>query len=168
MKTKLRETIFFILIFLLFYLSTKAEQFLNKKYQNINEDILIIGVGAVFSITVLIIFYLAQINKITDNYKAFTISPGAMCRGGAYMFQGDDPQAKMCRDMAKTPEGRCEIAQFNCPNGFVGMPKNTSEWEYTSNSDSNWNGVKCKGTNVDKAHYDHPTDCGCGTCSMWF
>jgi hypothetical protein len=119
----------------------------------------------VFTTTAFGIYYLTGLQK--ETYSAFNLSPGAACKGSMYLFQGDDETSKMCRDMAETPDGRCAIASFNCPNGYEGAPKHLNNWEYTSNSDSCWEGVKCKGCNVDKSRYEHPPDCDCGLCSMW-
>jgi len=103
--------------------------------------------------------------------NAFSISPGALCRGGPYMWQGDSKRAKMCKDMASTDEGRCQMSKFNCPIGYNGMP--SVPIEFTSNSDSSWSGVRCKGCGVDHAYYNDLNEkqrkhrpCG-GMCSMW-
>ena len=168
-KSVARELIFFILIFLLFYLATKGGHFLSKQYPEWNSELIILGVGMVFTLLIVGIFYLAKLNQVTDHYQAFNLSPGAMCKGPSYLFQGSDELSKMCRSMEESPNGRCQLAQYNCPKGYVGEPKNTSEWEYTSNSDSEWSGIACKGCNVDKSAYarPHPPECECDTCAMW-
>lgn len=166
-KSVVREVIFFVLIFLLFYLGVKSSQFMHNKYPSVNGDLVTMAVGTVITLLIVGIFYLAKLNQNIDSYRAFNLSPGAMCKGDPYMWQGDDDLSKMCRDMAKSPEGRCELSKYNCPSGFDGQPKNTSDWEYTSNSDSCWSGVKCKGCDVDKSRYNHPQDCNCGLCAMW-
>ena len=182
----LRQGIFFALVFLLFYLVSRvASSFIAKDDESDRVMITMIA-SLVYAGILIIIFYTAGICDTKDGYKkfshysslgdedsgggpkAFTISPGAMCRGGAYMYQGNDERSKMCRAMAKTPEGRCAIAKFNCPNGFTGMPK--VPLEFTSNSDSCWSGVRCKDGNVNMSWYKkhHPLNCkGCKMCSMW-
>lgn len=169
MLNVIREVIFFILIFLLFYLATKSGHILNRRYPQFNTELLTAIVGVVFTLIIVAIFYLAKLNENIDGYKAFNLSPGAICKGPSYLFQGDDQTSKMCRQLASTADGRCQIAQYNCPNGYVGEPKNLKYWEYTSNSDSEWNGVQCKGNHVDKKYYErpHPPSCDCGLCSMW-
>lgn len=166
-KAATRQLIFFVLVFLLFYLSTKAGHALYKNYPNLSGDTGILITGAIFTFIIIIIYYLAKMNQNVDGYQAFNLSPGAACKGSSYLFQGDDETSKYCRGLAETPDGRCAIASFNCPAGFEGAPKQTKDWEYTSNSDSCWSGVKCKGCDVDKARYEHPQDCTCDMCSMW-
>lgn len=74
---------------------------------------------------------------LQDNIDHF-VAP-AVCRGGAYMHQGNSPVSKMCRDLEKTPEGEYMVAQYNCPGGFQGMP--LGQFKYTANTDSNWNSM---------------------------
>jgi hypothetical protein len=45
-----------------------------------------------------------------------------LCRGGPYMWQGDSPRAKYCRELASTPEGDAQINRYECGKGMVGMP----------------------------------------------
>lgn len=162
-KSTIREVIFFVLTFLLFYLGCKFVMYWMSQ-KKINHDVAALTVGAIITGTLVGIYYLAKMNQHSDGYRAFEISPGAMCRGGPYMWQGDSPRAKMCQQLASTPEGKCEISKFNCPTGYEGMPK--VPFEFTSNSDSCWSGVRCKGCHVDHQHYSHPKHCNCQLCSM--
>jgi len=140
-KTVAREVIFFVLIFLLFYLGCKAVSFWRSN-KIVNFDVATLIVGAVITLIVIAIFYLAKMNQESnDGYKPFEISPGALCRGGPYMWQGDSERAKMCRKLAASPAGRCELSRFNCPNGYNGMP--SVPLDFTSNSNSCWKGVDC-------------------------
>jgi hypothetical protein len=70
--------------------------------------------------------------------KFWSPSKYSQCKGGPYMWQGDDENAKLCRELANTEEGRIGISSYNCPNGTVGQPKNPF-W-YTDNLDR----LKCK------------------------
>jgi len=97
------------------------------------------------------VYYLSGLNNTRDNYRMLQISPGAMCRGGEYMWQGDSKKAEMCRKLDSTPEGKEEISHFQCPNGFDGLPRNPLA--FTSNSDSSWTGVRCNGNKVDNTYY---------------
>ena len=163
-KSVIREIIFFAMIFLLFFLSCKLSR---VNIFGLNTDLKIMLVGAVFTGCVVGLYYLVKNGDHKDNYRLLEISPGAQCRGGPYMWQGDSKTAQMCRNLDKTAEGKCEIAKFQCPNGYHGQPGRPLE--FTSNSNSCWDGVKCKGGQVDKAYYDkqHDKDCKCGLCSMW-
>ena len=84
----------------------------------------------------------AQLGGKGDSNIMFD-NQAALCRGGRYMYQGNSPVAKMCQKLASTQEGQDMINQYNCPRGFIGLPK--VNFEYTSNSNSCWQGIKCKG-----------------------
>lgn len=159
-KTIFKEVIFFVLVFASFYIGCR----ITKVWRT--SDVSILIVGTVVTGLLATIYYLAKINQHTDNYRAFEISPGAMCRGGSYMWQGDSARAKMCQQMNSTPEGKCAISRFNCPTGYNGMPR--IPFDFTSNSDSTWSGVRCSGTNVDKKWYEErePKPHDCPGCSM--
>jgi hypothetical protein len=88
---------------------------------------------------------------------AFSISPGAMCKGTSYLYTGDGPFSKMCQSLDD-----CDKAPYNCPNGFDGIPKSFPT--YSSHSDSLWNPIPCNGdvpVKIDKL----PMNCGEG-CSQ--
>lgn len=175
-KSIAREVIFFVLIFLLFYLGGKLANYWQKKVPKMSEDgsLLLVGLGV--TAIVIGVFYLAKLNQQTDSYKDFSISPGALCQGYPYMFQGDDAQSQFCKKLASTSEGKCEMSKHRCPNGYIGAPG--VPLEFTSNSDSCWSGVHCKDNHVNHAwykkhfphHFGHPAhgkDCNCSLCSMW-
>jgi hypothetical protein len=173
-KSVAREVIFFVLVFLLFYLGGKGLDMWHTKKPMLNSDVGLVVVGLVVTGLLVGIFYLAKLNQHTDGYKGFEISPGALCRGGAYLFSGDDSASKFCQNLAKSPEGRCEISRFNCPNGYQGLP--SVPLEFSPNSDSCWSGVRCnKDGQVNHKwykknfpdHYGHGEGCNCAMCSMW-
>lgn len=153
-KRSMREVVFFIFTFLLFYLSVSIAKFWIKHIQNHSEIIYLI-VGLVYTLVLVAVYYLANLNGTNEGF--WTVSPAARCRGGPYMWQGDSETAKMCRKMAETPEGRCAISSFNCPTGYDGIPK--TPFYYSPLSDDNWQNERC---------VDRP-DCPCnetGLCSM--
>jgi hypothetical protein len=81
-------------------------------------------------------------SKLSSEDKSqLNISPGKLCRGGAYTWQGDSTRAKMCRDMASTQEGRDSINNFECDVGYTGVPK--SDFQFTPISNSNWKNERC-------------------------
>jgi len=133
-----KQIIFFILLYVLFYLSIKTFQ----GWSGENEYKLPI-ISAVYTVIAIVFFYSIKIKEKENFVNA------AVCRGGSYMFQGDDPTAKMCRDLEKSKEGRAMIAQYNCGRGFVGKPRNN--FSYSSNSNSEWEGIPC---NDDNAYSD--------------
>jgi hypothetical protein len=144
-------------------------EYWKQKTPDTNSDIIILSVGFVFTLIIVGVFYIGKLDKYEyeDNYKMLEIDKGKQCSGGAYMYQGDSPRAKMCQEMANTPEGRCQIGASNCPNAYNGRPK--VPIEFSSNSDSNWNGIPCQ----DKPPYmplqkpkDNSSNCKCSLCSM--
>ena len=83
----------------------------------------------------------------SEGYEQLTISPGKVCSGGAYMNQGDSYRAKMCRNLAATPEGRSEISRYQCGAGYVGMPG--KGFRFTPISDNNWKNARCIGKSTE-------------------
>jgi hypothetical protein len=73
-KTKTRQVIFFVLVFLLFYLASKTGQFLSKNYPNLNGDVSVLITGAVFTAVIAGIYFLAKMNQNVDGYKMFNLN----------------------------------------------------------------------------------------------
>jgi hypothetical protein len=108
-----------------------------------NIDILSFITGLIFTGIIVTIYYLAGISKLKDNF-AFEVTPAKMCRGGAYMFQGDSKKAKFCQDFVETPEGKKDMCRYQCsgpPGLYNGYPG--KKFEYTSQSDAHWNNEQC-------------------------
>lgn len=89
---------------------------------------------------------IAPPNTLEDscrNCNNFSITPAKKCMGGWYLHQGNSPEAKMCQEMANTPEGLDEINRYSCGSGeFIGMPAHG--FNYTPLSNSQWNNDRCK------------------------
>lgn len=153
-KRSVRELIFFVLIFLIYFLSVRLMHFWRSK-TGLDPNISIITMGILYTLIIVAIWYIA---KLSDNSEGFwDISAGATCKGGAYFWQGNSEEAKQCRAMAETPEGRCEISSYNCPTGYTGTPK--LPFVYSPLSDGDWKSERCE---------DRPP-CPCkdvGLCSM--
>lgn len=152
-KKTVRELIFFILLFLLFFLVKKLADFWISK--GTPADYTYIGAGLLYTLVMVGIFFLAKLQTSKENF--WDVSEFAQCKGGPYMWQGDSEQATMCRKLAETPEGRCGIASYNCPTGTIGTP--SLPFIYTPLSGDDWSNERCE---------DKPT-CGCpydqGLCS---
>jgi len=104
--------------------------------------------GALFTLLVVGIFYLANVGSCElENF--WDVSLGAKCKGGPYMWQGDDEISKECRALASTKEGQCIIKSYNCPTGYVGTP--SLPFVYTPLSGDNFENERCAGK----------PDCGC-------
>jgi hypothetical protein len=147
--------VFFILVFLMFFLSVKLAKYVIG-HSNMPNNAVYILVGIIHTLILVSFYYLAKLHG--NNKEGFwDVSDYAQCKGGPYFWQGDSETAKMCRQFAETPEGRCGISSYNCPTGFVGTPK--QPFYYTPLSDDQWKNEQCE---------DKP-NCPCedtGLCGM--
>jgi hypothetical protein len=139
-KKSMREIIFFVLIFLLFFLTVKLGEYWVKK-SDIDHQIAYIILGIAYTALVVGIFFLSKLED-NSNEKFWDITPAAYCKGGPYFWQGDSEVSKMCRKLASTPEGRVLISGYNCPSGYVGQPG--LPFNYTPLSDDNWENERCE------------------------
>jgi hypothetical protein len=147
-KTK-QELLFFILIFLLFFLFVKLGLFWGKKYNNsLSYNNIWVITSVLFTCVIVVVFFIAKLNK-NEAEGFWDVSEYAKCRGGSYMHQGDSEQAKKCRELAETPEGRCGIASYNCSKGYNGIP--LAPFVYTPLSNDKWQNERCS----------ESKDCGC-------
>ena len=161
MRSLLREAVFYALVFLYFYLALEWFKYLSSK-SSAGDWTRILTVCAVFTLLVAATFRFSGIKNGGEGFQprgeplgipggpgpdGLNISPGAMCQGGPYMYQGDGWFSKMCRAMEKTEEGRRELAAHNCAVGFHGQPQ--VPFRYSSNSDSEWKGIPC---DSDRSH----------------
>ena len=137
-KKSVRETVFFVLVFLLFLIATFAA---NRWSQSGSYDSnMIYGiVGVVYTLVIVGIFFLV---KMHSKEGFWDITPAALCKGGPYFWQGDSETAKMCRQMASTPEGIIAMSSYNCPTGYVGQPGR--EFVYTPLSGDYWENERCE------------------------
>jgi|LauGreDrversion4_2_1035121.scaffolds.fasta_scaffold458999_2 hypothetical protein len=138
MKKSTRETLFFIIVFLLFYLAVKLQHYWLHKTQ-MNKDVATFIVGGLFTLCLVSIFFLANLQTKEDFWD---VSDYAKCKGGAYFWQGDSPTSKMCRELAETPEGRIGISSYNCPTGYVGQPG--LPFYYSPLSGDKWTNERCE------------------------
>lgn len=134
MKRSSRQLIFFILLFLIFFLSMKSGNMWLRSKNAPEQDTVYILVGLCFTVCMISIYYLAKLDKTHE--KFWDVSPAARCKGGKYMWQGSSPEAVRCRALADSPQGRAMISAYNCPKGFIGVPK--APFTYTALSDDNW------------------------------
>ena len=137
-KRSVREVIYFTLIFLVFFLAVKLGQFWLEK-TGMNNDAVCIIVGIVYTLIMIVIFYLAKLQTKEDFWD---VSDPARCKGGPYFWQGDSETSKMCSEMAQTPEGRVSISGYNCPVGYVGQPG--LPFYYSPLSGDNWQNERCE------------------------
>jgi len=156
MKRIARETIFFILTLLLYFLSVKATQYWIHS-SHLKPDLAYFIVGIVFVMLIATVFYISKMNRCIGE-SFWDVAPAAKCRGGPYMWQGDSETAQACRAMADTPEGRCAISSYNCPTGYNGVPK--LPFVFSPLSGDTWENEQCKDKGICGCPYDE------GLCSM--
>lgn len=60
---------------------------------------------------------------------------------GPYMSQGNTQRGRVCREFARTQEGRNEIGRYECEVGYNGMPG--KRFEFTPISNSKYKNERC-------------------------
>jgi hypothetical protein len=104
-------------------------------------------ISVVYTLILVTVFYIGKI----DTEGFWDVSPAAQCRGGVYMHQGDSEQSKMCQALFDSPEGRCQVASYNCPVGYNGIPLNN--FTYTPLSNDEWRNERCDATKTEGCPY---------------
>lgn len=139
MKRTVRETLFFITFFALFFLAVKLYEFWCDSSKKINPNIPLIIVSILFTLIIIVVYYFGHLHFKEDFWD---VSPFAKCKGGPYMWQGDSENARMCRSFAETPEGRCGISSYDCRKGYDGQPM--LPFIYTPLSNDKWANERCQ------------------------
>jgi len=135
-KKYVREMLYFTLMAVLFYLVVRIMARVG------GGETVIVVTAVVYALLLAGIYYLAGINS-NSKENFWDVSPAAQCKDGNwYMWQGDDPTSVMCRKLASTPEGQCEIAAYSCPYGYQGTPK--IPFTYTPLSNDSWQNERCE------------------------
>lgn len=147
LKNTGKISIFFVSIFLLYFLFARLSVFWNSRTQlNVDITLLVLGVGFIGG--TLGLYYLLGLEKIQntkDNFE-FKLDPAKACRGGPYMWQGNSELAETCRKLNSTSEGKKDIQSYECPcPGSVGIPARHGGFQYTPQSDANWENARCNG-----------------------
>jgi len=103
----------------------------------------LIGISFVSTIILYAIF---KFSKNKEGFH-FEVTPEKQCDGGSYMHQSNE----MCQKMWSTPEGRRDLANYNCLTGYCGdqeglyngRPLNMGYRQDISNGQ--WKNELCKG-----------------------
>jgi len=130
-----KEVLFFFVALILFFLMVKGA----LRYIGNPDTGMVAVLAVIYSLFILGIMHLLKL-QTTEGF--WDVSPAAKCKGGPYMFQGDSPDAKMCRQMMQSEAGRCAIASYNCPVGYNGAPMST--FVYTPLSGDSWEDERCE------------------------
>ena len=143
--TSVNEVIFFVLLglfFIIFFLATN--NFYVDLESNTKRGIMLFTSAAVFSLFFVGYSQLTGVFKNEGFSSESPLSRAKLCRGGAYMNQGDSERAKFCRKLASTPSGLAAISRVSCGAGFVGGGEG-SNFKFTPISNGNWQNERCDG-----------------------
>ena len=135
-----KKIFYYIIIFILFYVFSKAGHIVSKRIK-VNEDLLIIFAGLIFTS---IIYLLKCMLDVKDNFH-FEVTPEKLCDGGPYMYSSNPEIKKLCDSFSNQ-----DLAKYSCCPGFHGRPV---WWERTNDTDADWNNPICKGN---FKNYDDP------------
>ena len=139
MTSSVNKVVFYVMLgffFIVFFFATTF--FYSNSKNTISKGFSVLIASIVFSL------FFAGYTQLTGLFKSegYFLEPGPkMCRGGAYMWQGDSEKSKFCRKLASTPEGAAEIASYQCGKGYTGIPGN--KFEDTPMSNDQWRNEMC-------------------------
>ena len=133
--------IFYILIFLIIFLSSLSPKILNSENIQQNDIVVLCFTSLVGTILVYILMLLYQKKQSKEKFH-FELTPEKKCAGGPYMHQNNEE----CQKMWSTEEGIEKLSRFNCfncmsgsnnKNGlYNGLPRNNTS--LCEMSDGNW------------------------------
>jgi hypothetical protein len=98
-------------------------------------------VKQLFLFSLILILILSLYLYVTKSKEPFNELSPRYCKGGSYLWQGEGPVSKYCRELASTPEGMEKIKAQSCGLGCMGRPLN--EFEDTPMSNSLWKNEMC-------------------------
>lgn len=135
----IKKTIFFILISVFFMVFFVISKYLtNCNLTTTSGKVMLFVSSAIFSASMLGMYVLTG---LSGESFTFEVTPGKMCQGGPYMWQGNSKTSKMCRKMAETSTGQKEINRYDCGVGFMGLPEH--HFDYTPISNDDWKNERC-------------------------
>jgi hypothetical protein len=140
-KMLIKNLIFFVIVFLLFYITGKINTLVKFKYQ----DVKLLVFSLVSTAIIVMVFYVGKIgDSSTKDSFSFEVSPEKLCQGGPYMYTSNPERQRLCSQFSQQ-----DLAQYNCGKGFVGAPVH---WDYTSMSNDKWE----SDINCNDQTYDSP------------
>lgn len=143
-KQKIRFVVFLLLVFFLFFLFVKAYEYSLIVNSIGSKDIKLFGVSALYTIIIIGLFYLARLHAPHEGFTE-PIKP-CMCKGGAYLYQGDSARSQMCRELLSTEQGRKLASDCQCKSGQAGRPGIL--FNYTPDSNNQWENERCPGGSI--------------------
>lgn len=127
-----------LIIFLLFFVM--AEVLLLTLHQGVQPFVAIAGVAVLF---VVVIRCMERSSDTVDNYtepRDFQPSLRSVCKGGAYMWQGDTPLDKACRQLYATDPESIRNPDYTYMRGA----KPYADFRFDPIIDDNFEFVRCK------------------------
>ena len=138
-KKSVRESLYFLLLAVLFYLGIRVSNVWKKS--GMDENLATIITVVICTLILVSVYFLSGINSNKESF--WDVSDAAKCKGGNwYNWQGDDPISTKCRELSETTKGQCEIAAYSCPYGYQGLPK--TPFIYTPLSGDDWRNERCE------------------------
>ena len=143
--------IFYILVFLIIFLSSLSPKILNNENIQQNDIVVLCFTSLVGTILVYILMLLYKKKQSKEKFH-FELTPEKKCAGGPYMHQNNEE----CQKMWSSEEGLEKLSRFNCFNCmdgsnnktglYKGLPRNnislcemsSGDWQnncYTDDSD---------------------------------
>jgi hypothetical protein len=136
-----KETIFFILTFVVIFVFSKGAEILESRAKLENPIALLIT-SLIGSLILLLVYKFGKIHKCQSDGFHFEVTPAKQCQGFPYLQTSDPKLYEYCENLFSTPEGRKEYAMVNCTTpGFVGRPVHFSR---TPMSNDKWENEMCK------------------------
>jgi hypothetical protein len=137
-----KQAIFFSVAFVisLVILSIRGSILLNTSIRNMEPWIANV-LASIFLTAIFAGLFFAL--KPCENQENFwEVSLPAQCKGGPFFWEnGDSELSKRCRELASTPEGRCQLSSYQCPKGYVGTPR--QPFWYSPLSNDEWKNERC-------------------------
>jgi hypothetical protein len=135
-----KEIIFFILAFVLLFLTSKGALYMGPKLKLTNTISLIITSFLAALLLVLVYKYGKIANCQHDGFN-FQVSGPKMCQGGPYMISSAPQDVKdYCHKLWSTQKGRDSYNAVNCGSSFVGRPVH---FDRTPMSNDMWENEMC-------------------------
>lgn len=137
MTTPIKNSFFFLSIFILFVTFSHLNEILIHNKHSSNKTFICSGIF--FTIITFLIFFFGSIGNCPDNFT-FEVTPAKLCSGGPYMYSSNPEKQQLCNSIS--PE---EMSRYTCPSGFHGAPVH---FDYDPLSDDNWENNMCKDFNT--------------------
>jgi len=133
-----KELLFFILMFIVIFVSCKSSFIFEAQSKPLN----LIGISLIGTVVLVLVYKLGKIPRCQTDMFHFEVTPEKLCEGFPYMQSSDPELFNYCSKLLSTSSGVQKFDSVNCSNPvFVGRP--LARFEYTPESDSKWENKRC-------------------------